>query len=1705
VQYGPEQALRCPGDASSVELGFSARPRDLGPIAARNLIRFSPPVEELDFSLTDSRVVVHGQFAAETLYQVSLEPTALLDETGRALQLSGPNRLYLYFPARPSFLRWSVGQGIVERFGPQMMPLEGRGFERVDLRAHPLDPLDRSFWPFPEKPVTVNEDQRPPAPGEEPGSFNSATRNISVSGLVRQLKALGSPSTSALVDLPLRHTGLPARFGLDLKPHLARMRGTDAAGAYLVGIRRLDGSSERAWTRLQATDLSLTTVEEADRVRFVVTSLASAAPVPRARIRVEGSERTRGGHRWVELLTGLTGDQGMLVWRAPGLPAQRRGRQVCRILVEHADDTLVLDPTRAPDRYANRHWESSSETWLQWTQEDLRARIEPPLLLCHLFTERPVYRPDEPVHIKGYIREHQEGELSQVRGSGFLVVQAPGELEWRYPLAISPAGSFYHRFEEADLPTGEYRAHFEYRQKTCGAVRFAKEAYRIPRFEVRLHGPDTVGLDGKFRIQLTSRYYAGGRVAGRPVRWRVTEFPYAWEPKARAGFFYSSDARYSSQGKFRSRPALHFEDTTDDEGGAVLDIDPGVEPEVQPRRYMIEATVVGSDDQTVTDVHAVLAVPPFVLGAKVPRYLERATQIEPEVIVVGPEGQLVAGHRVRVRLLQRQWHSYLRAGDFSQGVAKYVTDVVDEPVFETTVVSNSEPQRLKIPIEDAGVYIVELEARDRQGRTQSVQVDLYAGGAAPITWSQPPSRVFRVSQDRERYIPGQIAHLVLESPFQTARALAVVEEPSRNRYQWVDVRNGAASFALLVEKRFVPRLPVHFVLLRGRVPGVDPRSGAGLDLGRPAAVAATAWVEVEPVKQRLRLELAHPDRAMPGEDIEVRLRLADDEGHPLAGEATLWLVDQAVLALGREQRLDPLPDFLTHPQTRIGVRDTRNLVLGYLPFEEQPGGGEGGKEARSLLDRVTVRKNFVPVPYYEPAIPIGVDGVVTVQVRLPDNLTNFKLRAKAVSGTERFGFATGHLAVRLPVIVQPSLPRFVRSGDRFTAVAIGRVVEGDGGPGVAEVRVDGLELEGTAKRALRWQAGTAQRIQYPVRVPASLEPSAQPDLGTVGLSVAVERSSDRARDAFAVTLPIRADRRSVSERVLGELSSGSPELSLSAVGKPYRRGTLERSVLLSDEPAIVRMVAGLDYLAGYPHGCTEQRISQARVLLATGRLRGLLEASAPEPQTDARVGATLAWIETSVDDRGLVGYWPGTPGYVSLTAWSLQFLGEARAAGYTVSPTLLDRLAHALRQSLRSDYPHFIAGEAYAERCWALSALAASGDLEAGYAAELARRAQFLSLESLAQVVRALRATDGESDAMLGNLKDQLWGGIAFRQYQGRELYAGLQSRVSARNGLILPSETRTLAEILRTVDESSESDRDRTSLLKEALVGLGRDDGWGDTNTNAAAILALAERLSRPDPSAEPVAVELTLGTRDERLVLGGKNRLRQMRTEEAGAMRLALSEPETARPLAVRVETRYLPAADGSQEAAQARGFAVRREWQRVVAEGEPPLRLPLEGPGTELELSVGDVIEEHLEVVSPKDRHYVAVIVPLAAGVEPLNPSLATAPPEARPSGVLTLQPSHVAYLDEQMGYYYDSLPKGAYHFYFRTRASTPGTYIQPAAYAELMYEQATRGNSPGARVRVVAERDSFPSLGTSDDPHSTEMPPEDDSQPQARPAD
>ncbi len=1676
ARYSAEQALACEDSDPAVVVDFSADPRELGAVEARNLVRLSPAVANLEARMSGRRLELRGDFAREIPYRLALVPTPIADRDGRPLDLAAANEATLAFPRAASYLRLGAAAGLIERKGPRRLPLLGRGDERLDLRIVPVDPLERGLWPFPDQPVEVDENRRPPGPGEAPGPWTQADRTPDAGELARRIAALGSPQVSTLIDLPLRRDGGSASFGLDLGAHLDRISGPAAPGTYLVGVRRLGEGTTRSWMRLTATDLALTTLEEPRVTRFVVTSLATARPVAGAEVTVEGVELgLPGAPRWVELYRGRTDARGFAHWVAPGAREQGWVR-VERIVIAAGSDRLVLDPDRAPDLFADNRWSESDETWLQWTQQELDGREAPVEWLAHLFPERPIHRPEEPVHLKGYVRTRDRGRLAPVTEELLFVIEGPGDLVWRYPATPDELGAVYLRFDEPDLPTGSYRVHLERAangETILGRASFRKEAYRLPRFEVRLVAPQRAPLDAAFDVQLTATYYAGGRVAARPVEWRVTQFPYEWSPQSAPGFLFSSDARFARERRFEPAPALERSDTTDEDGGARLSLNPALETSAQPRTYVVEATVVDADDQTVTATQQVVVVPPFLVGVAVPRYLERADRVRPKVLVIGPDEQPLAGEEVTVRLLHRQWHSYLRASDFTDGVARYVTEVVDEKVAETTVVSAGAAIDVPLELAGAGVYVVELEAHDRLGRAQTVAVDFFAGGGEPVSWAKPATAVFAVAPDKARYAPGESARLVLESPFQNGAALAVVETPEGNRYEWLPVAGGQAVFTLPIEGAWTPKLPVHFLLMRGRLEGSAPRPGNAVDLGRPATFGATVWLEVEPAAHRLAVELEHPAKARPGQTIEIEVRLADPQGRPQAGQVTLWLVDQAAMALAREARLDPVPSFLTEPETRFAARDTRSMVFGDLPFAELPGGDEG-EEGLSLLDRQTVRKNFQAVPFYEPAIAVGPDGVARVPVTLSDDLTNFLVRAKAVAGDERFGFATGRIEVRQPVVVQPSLPRFVRPGDRFAAIAVARLVEGDGGAGSAVARVEGLELAGPGEQPLEWLPNRAQRIAFDVTVPTpAYTESGELARTEVAIRLGAERAADRAGDAVEVRLPIRDDRDRVRLAALAPLAPGAPFV-LPEPAEAARPGSLTRKLLVSSEPGITELAAGLDFLLQYPYGCTEQRLASARAQLALRRFRDLLQLEGADRALDRAVADTLGWLPLVQQPSGLFAFWPGGQGSVALTAWAVDFLAEAREAKAAVDEEVETKALRALEQALRSDYSGFLDGESWAERAWALAALARAGRFDTAYGNELARRAQFLGLEDVAHVLLAFDRA-GKADApALAPLEQELWRGMVVRLHQGREIYGGLQDRRAARNGLILPTETRTLAEMTRALASraSDAGEEQRLALLSAALVGLGRGDGWGSTNANASAILALTERLGRGERRGAAAELELRAAGESTHLALTALEPTTFWRSTAPGRAELTLAAGAAAAVMA-RAELSYLPAAPGGQAEPRREGFVVARELAVYRGEsGSAPERIALETAGRRLELTVGEVVEDRVQVVNPAERHYVAIVVPLAAGMEPLNPNLDTAPPEAKPATALTLEPTYVAYLDDQVAFYYDTLPAGTYDFAFRTRAQIPGAFQQPPARAEMMYDGSVVGTGAGASVVIAA---------------------------------
>jgi alpha-2-macroglobulin len=1638
-------ALGCGNRGDAPQLVFSAPVSDLTLTTLRKLVHLEPAVPDLRFTPYGERVQLQGRFVPDTLYKLSLASSPIRDDAGRLLRDVKPADVYFHLGWKASFLRFTQSTAMLEAKGPRMVPLQGYGEAKADVRIYRVDPMHTGLWPFPSSPVVIDEQSAPPFPGEEPEVPNRPTV-LDAQELSRHLRLLGSPLVSRLVDLPLADKAGTTSFGLDLKGLV-----DDRPGTWLVGLRRLTGRPERAYVRVQITNLSLTSVEETDKAVLYVRALDSGEPVRGATVRLEGITNL-GAPIFIE----ATADGDGRVALVP----QSGWSSVTRLSVRNGDDLLVLDPSEGLPAFANNHW-SSSNGWLAWLPD---RSVPPPIndgTLGFLFSERAIYKPGEAVFLKGFVRRKESGGLKlPTRPSDFkLEVVSPDGTTYPVPVTASALGGFAGTFKESDIPTGEYEARlYEGSPNTVVARRsFKIEAYRVPTFEVQLTGATRVRNDGPFKVKAVARYYAGGNVANQPIAWSVTQRPYSYTPKGLPGFLFASSSQFARPQSQRSPGITSQQGELDDEGAGDITMNPQLDFDGSGRVYRFEATVTGPDEQPVTSATEVKALPPFVLGLKVPRYLEKATELKAELVTVGIDDKPLKDQEVRVRLLRRVWHSTLRETSFATGQAKYQTEQEDLQVAEKTLKTLDAPLSQTFPITDSGVYVVELFARDKLGRVQTLSADLYIGGSTPQSWQKSRDGVFEVKPDKPKYAPGDVAHLLVQSPYATAKALAIIEDPTGNRYVWKDVTGSRVVLDIPVTDRHVPNLPVHVVLMRGRI-GEGKTDDSRY---KPATAASTLELEVEPSKNLVLVSVQHPEVARPGTKQDFTITLTDDAKRPVGGEVTLWLVDEAVLSLAKEATLDPLFEMIRRNVRTLTVRDSRNLVVGRVSELEEDPGGDGGDEDQQGGKRL-VRKEFKTVPYYAATLTVPASGKLVVPITLSDDLTNFRVRAVAVSGPQRFGLKQSTLKVRLPVIVQPQLPRFVRAGDTFWPGAVARVVEGPDGPATVDISVQGA-IEGKAKltEKVELKSTRAQSVLTPVTVKSTSTGKDQ----QLTVRVDVTRLSDKAGDAFEVKLPLYPDRTVERSAKLVTLPVGTTPLDV--FPEPARPGTASQRYVFTNQPGVLELASSLDYLSAYPHGCLEQRMSQVYPDLVMGGLLKKLELDTRfTPQIQANTKKILEELALHQDSGGLLGYWAGTEGNLQLTAAALEFITAAKKADLPVDDKVRQRAIDALKRSLRRDFSGLWGEYRYNQQTASLRSLARIGELDDNYAIELYQNRATMDSAALSDLTLAMAERPQVFQTNLGTLKGELWDELVFKLAKGTSVFDRLRRQRTSWSGLYLGSTAASVASVWEALLRVDAANPKHPQLRDALLANAKANNGFGSTYDNRRAISALAVWLEKGQSGAAKTTVAVA-GQPD--LVLDDAKKAGR-RTVEGDK---APSVTVTGGPVGARLQATYLPLEPGDRAQAKKEGLIVARSLTRYPADGSAPVNVD-DTPGQVLKVALGEVLEFHAQLTTDEARNHVALIVPFAAGLEPMNPALETSGSDAKPSQADSLTPTSVQRLDHEVRFVFTTLPRGTHTFHFRVRASSEGSFVHPPPFAELMYREEVRGRGVGERIVVTGGR-------------------------------
>ena len=129
----------------------------------------------------------------------------------------------------------------------------------------------------------------------------------------------------------------------------------------------------------------------------------------------------------------------------------------------------------------------------------------------------------------------------------------------------------------------------------------------------------------------------------------------------------------------------------------------------------------------------------------------------------------------------------------------------------------------------------------------------------------------------------------------------------------------------------------------------------------------------------------------------------------------------------------------------------------------------------------------------------------------------------------------------------------------------------------------------------------------------------------------------------------------------------------------------------------------------------------------------------------------------------------------------------------------------------------------------------------------------------------------------------------------------------------------------------------------------------------------------------------------------------------------------------------------------------------------------------------MKAGARVRVRLNVINENRRYHVAVVDPMPAGLEPMNPALATTGPIPQDPGE---QKSRGAYWwwygpwyehqnmrDERVEAFASMLWEGVHRYDYVARATTPGNFVVPPPKAEEMYMPETFGR--GGSDRVIIE--------------------------------
>ena len=171
-------------------------------------------------------------------------------------------------------------------------------------------------------------------------------------------------------------------------------------------------------------------------------------------------------------------------------------------------------------------------------------------------------------------------------------------------------------------------------------------------------------------------------------------------------------------------------------------------------------------------------------------------------------------------------------------------------------------------------------------------------------------------------------------------------------------------------------------------------------------------------------------------------------------------------------------------------------------------------------------------------------GRAVVDVKVPDNLTRYRIIAIAVAGERQFGKGENALTARLPLMIRPSPPRFLNFGDTFQLPVV--VQNQTDAPMTVKVavRASNAAITDGAGREVTVPANDRVEVRFPAA--AALAGTARFQIVAAGSASSATQGSGRWSDAAELALPVSP--LSITERVFDLVLAQNPKVAPFVIG-----------------------------------------------------------------------------------------------------------------------------------------------------------------------------------------------------------------------------------------------------------------------------------------------------------------------------------------------------------------------------------------------------------------------------------------------------------------------------------------------------------------------------------------------------------------------------